>query len=75
MTYAQTPHRGRHFRHVLLAPTVATALMMAAGPAGASPLTGRMGTPHSARAVVVKHHAHATRHPLLRFHAFGRKVG
>ena len=75
MTQAKTRHRGRHRGRVLLAPAVATVLMMAAAPAGASSLTGRVGTTHSARAVFVTNHAHVTRHPLLRFHALGRKVG
>ncbi len=75
MTQAQTPNRGRHLRQLLLAPAVAAAIMMAAAPAGASPLTVRTGTQHSARALVVKKHAHAPRHPSLRFYTFGRKVG
>jgi hypothetical protein len=75
MTHAPTGRRGRHLRQVLLAPAVVTALIIPASPAAASSLTGRAATTNAAGAAVGTIHAHVPRHPVLRFHALGRKVG
>lgn len=75
MTHAPTGRRGRHLRQVLLALAVVTALIISASPAAASSLTGRAATTYAAGAAVGKTHAYVTRRPVLRFHAWGRKVG
>jgi hypothetical protein len=75
MTHAPTGRRGRHLRKVLLAPAAVAALIISAAPAEASHFAGRTGSTTAAGAAVLKTHTFVTRHPVLRFHAFGRKVG
>jgi hypothetical protein len=79
MVDASTHDRGQLVRQILLVLAVVMVLMTAAAPAGASRLTGSVGTANSARtAAIDKQHAHARQHPFLRWRVCsrrGRKVG
>ena len=79
MVDAPTHDRGRLVRQILLVLAVVMVLMTAAATAGASRLTGPIGTANSARtAAIVEQPAQARQHPSLRWRVFsrrGRKVG
>jgi len=74
MVDASTHDRGRLVRQILLVLAVVMVLMTAAATAGASRLTGPIGTATSPRtAAIVKQHAQGRQHPSLS--PLGRKIG